>query len=219
MKGHNQFTPTSTAADVPNFNFALGDPAHGPVFIRDAKPGDVLAVEFLDLEVADYGWTGTFPLVFLLSYPSEPYIFIIHSSFLPRTAKSSKEITNGKTCNLTAIFPGSANFGLLADEFPEPELKIWDLATAKKTGFAVFKPGIEIPLRPFLGVVGVARGVGGEVSFYLTYFFQFFECSDSWTEFAVFGGDGEINGLFSAIFTTKKKKTLDIPFSIPFIFI
>ncbi|MBX6341386.1 MAG: acetamidase/formamidase family protein [Thermomicrobiaceae bacterium] len=49
----------------------------------------------------------------------------------------------------TAIIPG---FGLLADEFPEPYLKLWDLSAGK----AEFAPGIEIPMRPFPGTIGVA---------------------------------------------------------------
>jgi acetamidase/formamidase len=58
----------------------------------------------------------------------------------------------------TALFP---DFGLLSAEFPQPELKIWDLSL--KT-HAVFKRGIHIPIRPFLGVVGVAREQRGDWS-------------------------------------------------------
>ncbi|TFK51202.1 Formamidase [Heliocybe sulcata] len=56
----------------------------------------------------------------------------------------------------TALIPG---FGLLADEFPKPELKLWTLD--KEVGFAWFDEakGIKIPLRPFAGEMGVARGV------------------------------------------------------------
>ena len=118
--GYNQFTATSTAADVPNFNLALGDPAFGPVYVNGAEPGDVLKIEFLDLETATYGWT--------------------------------------------AILPGSFGFGLLADEFPEPALKIWDLETHTKRGYAVFKEGIHIPIQPFLGVVGLAHEQKGQFS-------------------------------------------------------
>jgi len=55
----------------------------------------------------------------------------------------------------TAIF---ADFGLLCDEFPGPALEIWELtggATARS------KAGVEVPIRPFLGVVGVARAEAG----------------------------------------------------------
>ncbi|TFK49618.1 Formamidase [Heliocybe sulcata] len=61
----------------------------------------------------------------------------------------------------SALIPG---FGLLADEFPEPELKLWKLD--KEAGFAWFDEakGIKIPLRPFAGEMGVARGVKGPYS-------------------------------------------------------
>lgn len=51
----------------------------------------------------------------------------------------------------TAIIPG---FGFLADEFEEPWLKTFELGKDKKT--AKFSENIEIPLKPFPGVMGVA---------------------------------------------------------------
>lgn len=61
----------------------------------------------------------------------------------------------------TALIPG---FGLLADEFTEPQLKIWTID--KEEGFAWFdeEKGIKIPLRPFAGEMGVARGIDGAFS-------------------------------------------------------
>ncbi|HEY4600718.1 MAG TPA: acetamidase/formamidase family protein [Cerasibacillus sp.] len=50
----------------------------------------------------------------------------------------------------TAIVPG---FGLLADDFPDPAIKIIDLANRKK---AEFLPGIDIFVKPFPGTIGVA---------------------------------------------------------------
>ncbi|KAJ3021048.1 UNVERIFIED_CONTAM: hypothetical protein HDU68_009847 [Siphonaria sp. JEL0065] len=67
----------------------------------------------------------------------------------------------------TAIIPG---FGLLSSEFPEPQLKIWDLETHLKEGYTIFRhasatqEGIRIPIKPFLGVVGVAPEQKGEFS-------------------------------------------------------
>jgi acetamidase/formamidase len=49
----------------------------------------------------------------------------------------------------TACIPG---FGLLADEFPEPALRITRLAN----GTGEFLPGVHIPLAPFCGVLGLA---------------------------------------------------------------
>jgi len=50
-----------------------------------------------------------------------------------------------------AVSPG---FGFLADEFQEPYLKIFMLAEGAQT--ARFSDKVEIPLRPFPGVMGVA---------------------------------------------------------------
>jgi acetamidase/formamidase len=60
----------------------------------------------------------------------------------------------------TAIIPG---FGLLADEFPEPALKIWQLEGGAD-GWAQFAPGIRIPLAPFCGEIGLAPGLPGALS-------------------------------------------------------
>ncbi|KAG2117643.1 hypothetical protein BD769DRAFT_1301148, partial [Suillus cothurnatus] len=56
----------------------------------------------------------------------------------------------------TGLFPG---FGLLADEFPEPALKIWKL---EPEGFAWFdeKKNIKVPLGPFAGEMGVEQKTG-----------------------------------------------------------
>ncbi|CCM05238.1 uncharacterized protein FIBRA_07448 [Fibroporia radiculosa] len=68
----------------------------------------------------------------------------------------------------TASIPG---FGLLADEFPVPQLKIWSLHHDEDTasgiyGFAWFDEarGIKIPLRPFAGEMGVAQAAKGPFS-------------------------------------------------------
>ncbi|KAM5540080.1 hypothetical protein V8D89_006220 [Ganoderma adspersum] len=69
----------------------------------------------------------------------------------------------------SALIPG---FGLLADEFPEPALKVWklvqnaegkDVAGDGEYGYAWFdeEKGIKIPLKPFCGEMGVAPGKNG----------------------------------------------------------
>jgi acetamidase/formamidase len=54
----------------------------------------------------------------------------------------------------TASIPG---FGLLADDFPDPALRITRLAE----GMAEFLPGVHIPLAPFCGELGVAPPAEG----------------------------------------------------------
>jgi acetamidase/formamidase len=59
----------------------------------------------------------------------------------------------------TAIIPG---FGLLADEFPDPWLRISRVDEAR--GRVEFAPGITLPYRPFPGTIGVAPAEQGEHS-------------------------------------------------------
>jgi acetamidase/formamidase len=59
----------------------------------------------------------------------------------------------------TAIIPG---FGLLADEFPDPWLRISEVDAA--AGRVRFADGITLPHRPFPGTVGVAPAEAGEHS-------------------------------------------------------
>src|SRR5699024_5093167 len=55
----------------------------------------------------------------------------------------------------TAVIPG---FGLLGDEFKEPELKVYDLRDRKR---AEFLHGIDLFIKPFPGTVGVALPEAG----------------------------------------------------------
>jgi acetamidase/formamidase len=56
----------------------------------------------------------------------------------------------------TTIVPGR---GLLPDDFPEPFLKLWDLRNGRT---AELRAGIEVPIEPFHGVMGVAPAEPGE---------------------------------------------------------
>lgn len=59
----------------------------------------------------------------------------------------------------TAIVPG---FGFLADEFTEPYLKTFELGEGKES--VQFSEGINIPLKPFPGVMGVAPATDSMLS-------------------------------------------------------
>lgn len=60
----------------------------------------------------------------------------------------------------TALIPG---FGLLADEFREPRLRLWNYAeTARQPAF--FGAHARVPLAPFAGTVGVAPAAPGQHS-------------------------------------------------------
>jgi acetamidase/formamidase len=102
----------ATAADVAAIDFSHVNPVCGPIWVKGARPGDVLAVELLEFRPGSWGWT--------------------------------------------AIIPG---FGLLADEFPEPWLRVSQLDGS--AGVIRFSDRISLPLRPFPGTVGVAPAEAG----------------------------------------------------------
>lgn len=60
-------------------------PLTGPVYVEDARPGDVLAIEMLELTTGDWGWTAIFPGRGLLreDFPN-PYIRYFELSGRPR---------------------------------------------------------------------------------------------------------------------------------------
>ena len=57
----------------------------------------------------------------------------------------------------TAIIPG---FGLLSDQFQEPDLHIWSYNKEQLTPCA-YGPGGKVPLKPFCGTIGVALAEQG----------------------------------------------------------
>ena len=57
----------------------------------------------------------------------------------------------------TAIIPG---FGLLSDHFTAPKLKLWNYETSTATP-AVFNSVARVPLKPFVGTIGLAPAEPG----------------------------------------------------------
>src|SRR5581483_2629266 len=97
----------SDASAVAELDVTRVNPVTGPVFVKAARPGEVLAIDILELRPRDWGWT--------------------------------------------AIIPG---FGLLADEYPDPWLRISEVdASADRVRFGA---GVSLPYDPFPGTIGVA---------------------------------------------------------------
>ena len=112
---NGQLTKSSTAHDVTKMDLNSVNPVTGPVYVKDAEPGDTLQVEVLELAPNDWGWTAIIP-----------------------------------------------EFGLLADEFPDPWLNISYVdAEAKRVHF---NDQITLPFAPFPGTIGVAPAEPGEHS-------------------------------------------------------
>jgi acetamidase/formamidase len=110
-----QIHEDSGVEDVLNLDFTHVNPVSGPLFVKDARPGDVLEVEPLEFSPQGWGWT--------------------------------------------AIIPG---FGLLADEYPDPWLRI--SRVDPETGRIRFSDQVTLPYRPFPGTLGVAPDEPGEHS-------------------------------------------------------
>ncbi|MGF9798591.1 acetamidase/formamidase family protein [Brevibacillus agri] len=67
-----------TEADlVASIDFARVNPATGPVFVEEARPGDVLKVEVHDVRVRDWGVISTLPEMGVLIHKAEPKTKII----------------------------------------------------------------------------------------------------------------------------------------------
>ena len=70
-----QLTRDSTHADAGRMHLGLGHPLSGPVYVSGAKPGDMLEVELLSYEWADFGTTAVIPgFGFLADLFPEPYL-------------------------------------------------------------------------------------------------------------------------------------------------
>jgi formamidase len=70
-----QLTSESAHADAGRLDLGLGHPLAGPVWVEGAEPGDVLEVEFVSYEPADFGVTAVIPgFGFLADLFPEPYV-------------------------------------------------------------------------------------------------------------------------------------------------
>ena len=97
----------STTESIAEINADLIHPITGPVYVEGAKPGDIITINLLEIEIGDWGWLG--------------------------------------------IFPG---FGILSEEFDQPYLRTFKLDDKNRT--INIQDRINVPLKPFPGVMGVA---------------------------------------------------------------
>jgi formamidase len=70
-----QISPATKAADLASLDVNLLHPLTGPVYVKDARPGDVLEVEFLDIVPQAHGYNIIIPgLGFLRDVITGPYV-------------------------------------------------------------------------------------------------------------------------------------------------
>src|SRR5688500_19099764 len=56
-----QIGPRTTAKDLEKMERTVAHPLTGPVYVKGAKPGDLLEIEHLDILPERYGWTRFSP--------------------------------------------------------------------------------------------------------------------------------------------------------------
>jgi formamidase len=70
-----QIKPGMTVADLTNLDAKVAHPLTGPVYIKGARPGDLLEIEYLDILPQPHGWTRNRPGAgFLRDLFTEPYL-------------------------------------------------------------------------------------------------------------------------------------------------
>jgi len=76
-----QVTPSSASADIATIDWDRVYPLAGPIAVEGAEQGDTLAIEILELQPKDYGWTAIIPGLGLLpdDFP-DPYLRIFDLS-------------------------------------------------------------------------------------------------------------------------------------------
>jgi acetamidase/formamidase len=106
----------------------------GPVYVNGAEPGDVLEIQVLDLEPrVPYGLNSTAPMGGVLGTGYPGY----------RTGDPGLDIPAA---------PPDAIAGL----FPDVRQHLYRVTKKKGQLVALFSREIEVPLKPFMGVMGVA---------------------------------------------------------------
>jgi len=70
-----QLTKTSTSDDVAKLDSAKFYPLAGPVKISGAVPGDALAIDVLEIETADWGWSAIIPGFGTLEEFTKPFLW------------------------------------------------------------------------------------------------------------------------------------------------
>ncbi|KAF5375978.1 hypothetical protein D9757_008863 [Collybiopsis confluens] len=128
------------------------------------KSGETVTFDCLDASNGQITPSATAATISSLSFSSLDQVngpIYVEGAFPGDTLKVEVLSIETADWGWTACIPG---FGLLSDEYPEPALKIWKLD--KQGCFAYFDESkrIKIPLKPFAGEMGVARGEKGAFS-------------------------------------------------------
>ena len=106
-----QILPHMTVADLVGLDSKVAHPLTGPVYVKGAKPGDLLEIEYLDILPQPHGWTRHRPGAgFLRDVFTEPYL--AHWNITDAWATSPQlpgvRIPNGAFMGTAGIAPSHA---------------------------------------------------------------------------------------------------------------
>jgi len=106
-----QIQPGMSVADLVGLDAKVAHPLTGPVYVKGAKPGDLLEIEYIDIVPQSTGWTRNRPgSGFLRDVFTEPYL--VHWNMADDWATSPQlpgvRIPNGSFMGTAGIAPSRA---------------------------------------------------------------------------------------------------------------
>lgn len=106
-----QIKPGMAESDLVNMDTKVAHPLTGPVYVKGAKPGDLLEIEYLDIVAQPHGWTRFRPGAgFLRDLFTEAYL--VHWEIKDGWATSSEipgiRITDGSFLGTAGLAPSHA---------------------------------------------------------------------------------------------------------------
>jgi formamidase len=103
-----QIGPKTTVKDLEKLERTVAHPLTGPVYIKGARPGDLLEIEYLDIVPERYGWTRFSPGFGFLPELFDHY-FVVHWDITPQYASSPQlpgvRIPNGAFMGTAGLAP------------------------------------------------------------------------------------------------------------------
>jgi formamidase len=106
-----QIKPDMTVADLEHLDTKVAHPLTGPVYIKGARPGDLLEIEYLDIVAQPYGWTRNRPGAgFLRDLFPDPYLahWEIKDGWATSPQLPGVRIINGSFMGTAGIAPSGA---------------------------------------------------------------------------------------------------------------